>query len=86
LFPDGEGGNVCRSDGGETRAGEPKVSGSLVEKRDQMVEISSGGEGRESGWSTDSRRAALVVGHDWRCNLLLSISRIPSGTLEILLG
>jgi len=66
LFPDGEGGNICRSDGGETRGAEPKVSGSLVAKRDQVVEISSGREGREWGWCADSRGAALMGGHVWR--------------------
>jgi len=54
LFSDGEGGNVRRSDGGETRSGKPKVSSSLVEKRNQMVEISSGRERRERGWTADS--------------------------------
>jgi len=49
LFPDGEGGNACRSDGGATRGVKPQVSGSLVEKQEQMVEISSGREGRERG-------------------------------------
>jgi len=66
LFPDGEGGNTRRSDGGETRSGKPKVSSSLVEKRDQMVEIPSGWEGRERGRSADSRGAALMGGHVWR--------------------
>jgi len=66
LFPDREGGDVRRSDGGETRGREPKVSGSLVEERDQMVEISSGREGRERGCCTDSRGAALMGGHVWR--------------------
>ena len=66
LFSDGEGGNVRRSDGGETRSGKPKVSSSLVEKRDQMVEIPSGWEGRERGRSADSRGAALMGGHVWR--------------------
>ena len=65
MFPDGEDGNVCRSDGGETRGGEPKVSGGLVEKRDQMVEITSGREGRERGWSAESRRDAVMGGHVW---------------------
>jgi len=65
LFPDGEGGDVCRSDGGETRSGEPKVRGGLVEKRDQMVEIPSVREGRERGWSAESRRAAVMGGHVW---------------------
>ena len=66
MFPDGEGRNIRRSDGGETLSGEPKVSGSLVEERDQMVEVSSGREARERGWSADSRRAALKGGHVWR--------------------
>ena len=65
MFPDGEGGNVCRSDGGEIRGGKPQVSGSLVEKRDQMVEIPRRREGRETGWSNDSRGAALMGGHVW---------------------
>jgi len=54
LFPDGEGGNIRRSDGGETRSRQPKVSSSLVEKRDQMVKIPSGPERRKRGWSADS--------------------------------
>ena len=66
LFPDGEGGNVRRSDGGETRSWKPKVSSSLVEKRDQVVQVSSGREGRERGRSTDPRGAALMGGHVWR--------------------
>jgi len=66
LFPDGEGGNIRRSEGGETRSGEAKVSSSLVEKRDQMVEIPRGWEGRERGRSADSRGAALMGGHVWR--------------------
>ena len=66
LFPDGEGGNIRRSDGGETRSGKPKVSSSLVEKRDQVVKVSSGREGRERGRSTDSRGAALMGSHVWR--------------------
>jgi len=65
LFSDGEGRDVCRSDGGETRGGKPKVRGGLVEKRDQMVEIPSGREGRERGGSAESRRAALMGGHVW---------------------
>jgi len=65
LFPDGEGRDVCRTDAGETRGGEPKVSGFLVEERDQMVKIPSGREGREGGWSAESRRAALMGGHVW---------------------
>jgi len=51
--------------GGETRGGEPKVGGGLVEKRDQMVEIPSGWERRERGWSAESRRAAMMGGHVW---------------------
>ena len=54
MFPNGDGGDVTRSDGGETRGWEPKVSGGLVEKRDQMVEIPSGWEGRERGRSANS--------------------------------
>ena len=66
MFPDGEGGNVCGSDGGEARGGEPQVRGGLVEKRDQMVEIPSGREGRERSRSAESRRTALMGGHVWR--------------------
>ena len=65
MFPDAEGRDVRRSDGGETRGGEPKVRGGLVEKQDQMVETPSGREGRERGWSANSRRAALMGGHVW---------------------
>jgi len=65
LFPDGEGRDVCRSVGGVTRGGEPKVRSGLVEKRDQMVKIPSRREGREWGWSAESRRAALMGGHVW---------------------
>jgi len=66
LFPDREGGNIRRSDGRETRSGKPKVSSSLVEKRDQVVEVPSGREGRERGRSADSRGAALMGGRVWR--------------------
>jgi len=66
LFPNGAGGIVCSSDGGETCGGKPQVCGSLVERRDQMVEISSTREVRERGWSTDSQGAALMGGHVWR--------------------
>jgi len=66
LFSDGKGRNICRSNGGETRSWEPKVSGSLVENRDQIVQISSSRKGRERGWSANSRGAALVGGHVWR--------------------
>jgi len=37
-----------------------------MEKRDQMVAISSGWEGRKRGWSTDSGGDTLMGGHVWR--------------------
>ena len=63
MFPNGEGGNIRRRDEGETSSGKPKVSSSLVEERDQVVEVSSRLEGREMGRSTDSRGAALMGSH-----------------------
>ena len=66
LFPDRKGRNVCWSNGGETCGREPSVSGSLVENRDQMVEISTGWVGRNRGWSSVFQGATLVGGHVWR--------------------
>ena len=63
LLPDREGGYVGRGNRGKTCGGEPKVGSSLVEERDQMVEVSCGREGRERSRSRVSRGATLVGGH-----------------------
>jgi len=65
LFPDRKGGDVCWSNGGETCGGEPYVSCSLVENRDQMVEIFGGRHQGERRMRGVSRGGTLVGGHVW---------------------
>ena len=66
LISGGEGGNIGRSDRGETFGREANVGHWFMEERDQVVEVARSRDGRERRWGAVSRGATLhmlVGGH-----------------------